>query len=279
MKPYLLLPALLLLAACKPCDDPANPECPNYCADETNPKCPNYDPCKAETPVSAEFRIIESDRSGFLQVLDTMYYDTFYTPDLITEAIHQHDDWTYRWIIGAGEYEGKSTALDYSPAIYGAPVQMTLIVEGPPNTACFPEDDGRDTVTRVIYKRSRSIENIKILGTYHGYLNGNPADTITIGFLFFPDLVNSQDEHAYKAINLKRGCSWGWGDQALSYRKMRFSNGGSVMCDNPRGLLVLDPAKTGDFDSVRIDYSLMDRSVPASQDKRLNFVFQGRRVQ
>lgn len=272
---------LLAIAAsgCDRCDDPTNPECDNYCVDETNPECPNYDACWDQGEVSAEFRIIESSRFGPMHVLDTMYYDTFYTGDLITEAIQQHDDWTYRWIIGAGEYDGVSTALDYRSANYGAPVQMTLIVEGPPNTACFPDDDGRDTVTRVVYRRSLPYEKINILGTYHGYLNGNPSDTTTIAFLFYPDLVNNPDEHAYKAINLKRGCSWGWGDAVFTNRKMKFSNGGSVMCDNPRGLLVLDPGKAEDWDSVRIDYSLMDRSVPISQGKRLDFVFHGRRVE
>jgi hypothetical protein len=230
-----------------------------------------------EGPVNADFRIIERARGHLVHVLDTMYYDTFYTADLITEAIHQREDWTYRWIIGAGEYDDPSTALDYRSVNYGDAVEMTLIVEGPTNTACFPDDDGRDTVTKVIHRYLPSINETSVLGTYHGYLNGDVADTVTISFLFFPDLVNDPDQFANRAINLKRGCSWHFYG-ASTYRKLHFDIGGSVMCDNPRGLLVLDPEKTGDFDSVRIDYSLMDRSAGANSGDRLNFVFEGRRV-
>jgi len=281
MKNFLLCSALLGLMAwsgCKkePCTVPTNPDCVNYCFDPTDPDCDGYDPCTAETPVSAEFRIIENGSFGPMELYDTMYFDTFYTGDLITEAIHQHPDWSYQWRIGSGAYEGVSTALDYRSAGYGEAITMTLMVEGPPNIRCFPDDDGRDTVTKIVY-RGDPWES-KVYGSYHGYLNGNPDDTITISLLFFPELMNDPDQFATPAINLKRGCSWRWENGVGTARKLKFSNGGNVMCDNPRGLLTLDPEKTADFDQVLIEYSLWDREAGPDLNNRKNFRFEGRRV-
>ncbi|MEL7065750.1 MAG: hypothetical protein AAFP00_18560, partial [Bacteroidota bacterium] len=99
---------ILLIASCKPCDDWTDPDCPNYCVDETNPLCPNYDACLIQTPVSADFLMLERS-IGADPITDTIYYDTVLSSSIITQATHIHEDWTYKWEIGAGEYEGTST--------------------------------------------------------------------------------------------------------------------------------------------------------------------------
>ncbi|MDX2284412.1 MAG: hypothetical protein NW241_09630 [Bacteroidia bacterium] len=268
MKARLILPAFaaasLLLAACKPCDDPANPECPNYCADETNPKCPNYDPCTAETPVSADFRIIENGSWGSLQLFDTVYYDTVRSTNLISEALHVHDDWTYTWYIGSETYEGALCGLDYSPAPKGIPVGITLVVEGPPNTACFPDDDGRDTMTRQVVFTSNSF----FTSLFHGHLNGNLEDTITLGFRLHP--TNPLLTALY---NFKRGCSQEYWNKASTSRSLIFNTGSSAKCDYPTGKMVRDPEKTGDFERVRCEYTLTP-----SGSAPIPMVFEGRRV-
>jgi hypothetical protein len=279
MKNFLLWIALLGLLAwsgCKkPCEDPTDPDCVNYCFDPTDPNCDGYDPCTAETPVSAEFRIIENGSWPPLELYDTMYFDTFYTGDLITEAIHQHPDWKYQWKIGSGDYEGVSTALNYGSAGYGEAISMTLMVEGPPNTDCFPDDDGRDTVTRVVYQGSGNPSTDHLtLGMYHGYLNGNPKDTTTLGFFYYYD--DNSGRLLMDMVNFYPGCSSPPWTQAGTTRKYLFTSGTSLNCASPRGLLVRDPEKIGDFDSVRIEYSISDYSTP-DRDDRVNFVFQGRR--
>jgi hypothetical protein len=106
------------------------------------------------------------------------------------------------------------------------------------------------------------------LDFYHGFLNNNPEDTVSLGFLF------DEIERTNAMINLKFGCSSPWQEGANTSRKLKF--GGAPYCDRPKGLLVLDPAKRGDFDSVYIEYSLLDRSTSEVSD-RLHFVFEGRR--
>jgi hypothetical protein len=265
---------LLALSGCKkPCEDPTDPECVNYCFDPTDPACDGYDPCTAETPVSADFRIIENGSYGPMEIYDTMYFDTFFVRNLITEAIHQHPDWKYQWKIGSGEYDGVSTGLDYSSAGYGEAINMTLMVEGPPNTGCFPNDDGRDTVTRVVYRMNgyQSADRHP-LGMYHGYLNDTPEDTSTLGFNWY----QASGRFQVDMVNFYRGCSSPPRNTASTTRKYLFTSGGSLNCASPGGLLILDPGKTGDFDSVRIEYSIRDYSTP-DPDDREHFIFQGRR--
>ncbi|HOR61178.1 MAG TPA: hypothetical protein PK124_07995 [Bacteroidales bacterium] len=46
-------PIIITISCDKDCDDPTNPDCPNYvapCTDSTNPDCPNYvEPCNDPT--------------------------------------------------------------------------------------------------------------------------------------------------------------------------------------------------------------------------------------
>lgn len=266
MKDYaiiFIISLALLMHACRPCDDPTDPECPNYCVDATNPACPNYDPCTAQTPVSADFRIIENGSWGFMQLFDTVYYDTVRSTNLTSQALHLHDDWTYTWSIGSESYEGPQCSLDYSNAPKGVPVSITLLVEGPPNTACFPNDDGRDTVSRqVVFKNDTFFHSL-----FHGYLNGDPTDTITLGFYRKEPFLGAM-------VNFKRGCEETSGSYSSTstFRSVRFY-GSDNRCDNPSGRMVRDPDKVGDFEKVRCEYTL----TPPDSDP-IPMLFEGRPV-
>ena len=268
MRNLLLLTALLGLLAwsgCKkPCEDPTDPDCVNYCFDPTDPNCDGYDPCTAETPVSAEFRIIENGTWGYMKLLDTVYYDTVRSTDLISEALHIHDDWTYTWYIGTETYDGPERSLDYSSAPKGIPVSITLVVEGPPNTACFPDDDGRDTVSRqVVFTDDRFFQSL-----FHGYLNGEETDTVTLGF------QEGGLGRLMFMVNFKPGCIYDqqWSGTA-TYRKFLFEPGGTYKCDRPEGVMIRDPEKTGDFERVRCEYTLT-----APGEGVTHMVFEGRRI-
>ncbi len=254
--PFLLL--LLFLPSCKPCDDPTDPECPNYCVDETNPECPNYDPCWDQTEVSAEFRIMESSSYGLMNLEDTVYYDSVvWGNNLITEAIHEHPDWTYEWKIGSEVYDGMRTALKYSTVPYNTPIPIQLIVHGPPNTTCFPEEDGKDTLIRTVVFKLFTNEST----FYHGYLNGNPQDTITIGFT---------PEGLYQ---FKRDCFGGYFNGVGTYKRTKFISWSSSKCDRPTGEIVRDPDKIGDFNHVEARYTLQ------SDSGTVEMLFEGRTVQ
>jgi len=268
MKNFLLCSALLGLMAwsgCKkePCTDPTNPECVNYCFDPTDPDCDGYDPCTAQTPVSAEFRIIEDGSYGLREHYDTVYYDTVASIRLIHEAVHVHPDWTYTWQIGTGRYDGPNLNLTYTNAPKDQPIYITLFVEGPPNFSCFPMDDGRDTLVRkVVFTIDPFFASL-----FHGYLNGNPEDTITLGWIKNPNplLITS--------YNFKRGCFTSSVILTQTKRSTGFYPTATNHCDRPRGRMVRDPHKTGDWEKVRAEYIL----TPPGEDT-LQMVFEGRRV-
>ncbi|MDX2282674.1 MAG: hypothetical protein NW241_00870 [Bacteroidia bacterium] len=183
MKPYLLLPALLLLAACKPCDDPANPECPNYCADPANPKCPNYDPCLGKTPVSAEFVIEELiyGRRSTRMVTDTLLeYMLLTGPEGASR---------YEWHVGtdARVFTTREVFLSFSFSDTNTTVPITLVVESMPDTACFPDDNGLDTVRKSVYVSAP--RHARIVGRYRGVRRSNPADTFDIGISYKIDFT------------------------------------------------------------------------------------------
>jgi hypothetical protein len=69
---------------------------------------------------------------------------------------------SYTWIIGSEIINTKSFIRTWFPEKSNIPI--TLIVKRSPNNACFPNDDGIDTVIKTIY-------------VWHGAYGPNPAQT------------------------------------------------------------------------------------------------------
>jgi hypothetical protein len=176
---FLLLSASLLLAACKPCDDPTNPECENYCDDPANPDCFNYDPCFNQTEVSADFEMAEI--LGSIVGLDTIIYietDTALRGNFVRFRAAQLAD-RYEWHVGSDPRVFNSQEFRL---FFQDPTQLliTLIVERKANTDCFPNDDGLDTLTKrlVIVPKEQSA----IVGTYRGSTTANPNEIYELTF-------------------------------------------------------------------------------------------------
>jgi len=258
---------LLLIASCKPCDDWTDPECPNYCVDETNPLCPNYDECLKQTPVSADFLMLERS-IGADPITDTIYYDTVLSSSVITQALHIHEDWTYKWEIGAGEYEGTSTALDYSTAPRGLPISVRLIVEGPPNLTCFPDDDGRDTVTRYFFRSTAPWVDTTL---YIGFRNNDPSDSMTLKVYYDFDRGNTYFS------GLTETCLGSIGGSSGTWKRARIGSS-TFGCYSAGMYIVQDPDKTKDFSKFKGTYSL---GGPAYSDmpERITIPFEGRIVE
>ena len=169
---------LLSLPACKEkdCDDPQNPD------------CGNYDPCWGKKPVTADFifgrttatpepingvdyPICEDtifmagaeDRRGrdygVLMKFQALEPNAKYTWKLGAETINKKE--FERWFIKSG-----------LPGVY----QATLIVEKTPDAACFPLDDGKDTITRKFTLMPHY--QLPIMGKYKVLFEGSKDSTI-----------------------------------------------------------------------------------------------------
>ncbi len=260
MNKYLLLTtmAVLLFAACKPCDDPTNPECKNYCddwrnpdcfnfcIDSLNPACPNYNPCFAETRVSADFWIIEDGSWGYLTLTDTLYRDTVYSTDLIFQARNVRNDWNYTWFIGATTYKGPRVSLSFTTAPVLERIPIVLVVSGSENATCFPDSDGRDTLIKWFVI---SAPSEPFTAKWHGYRDGNRQDTTS--FELFRNPLNGGLFVGGTVVDFD-GVFPTVTEAAIAFRKYLFV---TTCCNQIRGLILRDPAKVGDFDSVRITYS------------------------
>lgn len=161
-----MLFAVLIMAAC----------CKDKCSDPANPDCGNYDACYGKKPVSAAFKIQEVLQrptlpNGWGESFDT---DTITTYAVQFTALEEGAE--YEWHIGSEVLTGKSISKTNFPL--GGTYPITLIVKKTPDKACFPNDDGKDTVTRKMVAANWLLYS-PIIGKFKGKVT-NPDDTLTI---------------------------------------------------------------------------------------------------
>ena len=155
-----VLPLMWLLTACP--DDPVKVE---------------PDPCEGKTPVTADFDI-------YMKMYDAISKSNFYYhSDTVLKS-------NYVIFEAKGDYEYYEWQLGDDPTIYTGDQQlfrfknpwgelkMRLIVKNPPDTLCFPDDDGIDTVYKTITVIER--DSAAIIGSYIGYHTSDTLDTFIV---------------------------------------------------------------------------------------------------
>ncbi|MGB0982559.1 MAG: hypothetical protein ACPG19_00890 [Saprospiraceae bacterium] len=239
------------------------------CEDITNPECKNYDPCW-EGEVKASFTIMEQFSANFTPVRYFVPYDTDTIMQHSVEFAAPEGFEKYTWLIGSEAIDGRVVYRSNFPR--GQTTPITLIVEKRPNTICFPEDDGIDTLTRYMYRTIDRCEQ-QFDGWYIGSYNRTPnvIDTFkieTCGPYSFDNPYLSDRMSGYF------GCEYDVSDtQAqvidfiIRYKEISFWQGQSN-CGTPGGT-----ARISDDDpnEITITYSLEDA-------REELYVFKGRRI-
>lgn len=134
------------------------------CDDDTNVECPNYNPCWDAQETSAYFTIIENTvgysrlRDNWFSAIDS---DTVFQHSLTFTA--EEEDALYIWVIGQDTFYDRSVSLWDFPA--GESIDISLFIEREPNTECFPNDDGKESLTRTFY-RLNSFCEASVVGRY-----------------------------------------------------------------------------------------------------------------
>ncbi|MCB9261591.1 MAG: hypothetical protein H6607_04385 [Flavobacteriales bacterium] len=127
------------------------------CNDPTNPKCENYDPCYGKKPVTADFEMSQVFKLEFPKWIDAfnpdvafMRYDVGFRPVGYTKG-----DTSYHctWLLGSEVIIAPVFSRDFSDTKQTGEndIPITLILRRTPDKACFPDDDGIDTVTQYIH--------------------------------------------------------------------------------------------------------------------------------
>jgi hypothetical protein len=158
--------SITLFSCCK--DEPK-------CQDPTKIECENYDPCYGRKSVSADFVIYESTSFAYPDSFPRYDTDTIVTDGAIFKALEEGAE--YEWHIGSEVIKDKSFGRTDFPM--EVPIPITLIVKKAPNKACSPNDDGIDSVKRILW-RTDFYKHSKVFGTYKGYFDDNKKDTATI---------------------------------------------------------------------------------------------------
>ncbi len=224
---HLLFTLALLLGAftlqsCKECDDPRNSD------------CDNYNPCLDVAATSAAFTIkeatyldiIDPNLADFLLDTDSCYYSSVYF-----EAVQQDAD-SFIWQVGS-EVEpryGKQVNVTFPDNLRGTTFNVRLIVKRKPNTSCFPNDDGIDTVTRKFYF-VRFNEPLSWEGIYYGSDDDKPDSMYTIVLEHSYDAINKNN--MLKVFGIPRGCRDTLNERFggfAGYKNISFNRGG-LDCD------------------------------------------------
>jgi len=175
-KPFLLFFFLLLVVLsctrCKEeCDDPTNPDCPNY-----------VDPCAGHSEVTAIIEIAE-------QAAPFFYSQIFEATDIVIDGKNVRfrcpvENAQYTWILGTETIHDQEF-MRYFSGYAGQNISVTLIVQKEPDLACFPNDDGIDTLTTSFYVIDKCEPSIE--GVFRGAWDELPTDSFNVSILAAPD--------------------------------------------------------------------------------------------
>jgi len=207
MKKSTLLPLLCLAAAlpllwtgCKkdpPCDDPLNPE------------CPNYDRCLTVPKTNAEFIVSDWTRPSEIPL---PYRDTIPVANSVRVEFRAADRnmSRYEWKIGNDPRVFTDTSFYLSFANVSGWINFSLTTyNDKADATCHPGDSGKTTVNKAYYFKNFTYETDEdfvaqypIFGTYLGADEGSPQDTFRVTIHWINSLVRSTC-----IVNLPRGCS------------------------------------------------------------------------
>lgn len=231
----------------------------------------NPDPCANLEPVTARFIMGERiTNSGYEQIDTLVLSDTVLTWSSVEFRAPKGYD-RYEWKIGFDErtFTDSVVALRFPDPVSSLPIR--LIVQDEPNTTCFPEDDGIDTLTQ--YLTVVPIDSSVVFGRYQGYLESNPADTFTVSVIL--EVIQGDNEISFLNINEDCNTTASWLRLSkIAYKSFNFApddyfgNG----CNDPNGWFTVDST----HQNVTIDFSTRDIDDPV--DQRQYFHFIGKRI-
>ncbi len=186
---YIILCAFELLTSCR----------------KEQPSMNENNNCGCAKEVSADFVIEEMTHYNLNTEMRTET-DTAYNSRNIRFVPFEKNA-EYKWYIGSEILSDSVIVRYFSDAFAGQNIPITLVVKKPPNTICFPNDDGVDTITKYVYIHpwNGSFMQLPITptlmeGTFRVAKNsGGDSTDITIDYYY----IHSQTlGHGVKIINL-----------------------------------------------------------------------------
>lgn len=202
----------------------------------------------------------------YLEYTGTPTADTAYNKQVISFVGPGIPYTAYHWQVGPViTRTTQQFALSFDDQIVG-PIPVQLIAHRPPNTACFPHDDGIDTLTQLLTLVPRPSLRAPIYGKFQGANRSSPQDTFTVRIYSGPNYTyptNPRADPTDYVSNLPKGCKMPYVYVGLSWRGAFMDTGGCGL--NGTGYLV-------SHDSLRIAYRTQISPVIVDE------VFLGKRI-
>ncbi len=172
----------------------------------------------------------------------------------------------YEWLVGPSTTRtAQQFVLSFDAYTLGN-IPVRLIARRPPNTACFPHDDGVDTLTQVLTLVPLRDLRAPIYGKFQGANRDTPRDTFSVRIYSTPDYKHpTNPEPLNYAVGIPKGCRTPYHGIGLAWRGITATSGGCTSFDITKGYLTTR-------DSIYIEYRV--QVAPTIIDK----VFVGKRV-
>lgn len=236
---------------------------------------PQIDPCAETIPITADFLIQENVGDSLVVTESVLLYNS-----VTFQATRSAS--SYTWKIGEDErtFTEPIVQLHFLDDAVGE-IFVQLVVEGSPNTECFPEDDGIDTLVRTFHVIEWN--DAPIIGKYEGYFESKPEkkdEIVEVKYTSPEEDPKAGPYGDFELYNINKGCNLVpqeynasvWVREKRGARAFRFdaNYGGTVNylynCDAPNAWLNLYSS-----DTLVIDFTY---SSP-ERDKRLEDRFIG----
>lgn len=192
-------------------------------------------PCAGQKEGKAAFTIKEATYQDIIDPISTdflMDTDSVYFSSVYFEALQQDAD-SFIWQIGTEPEPryGKQVNIEFPDMLRGTTFKIRLIMKRKPNTRCFPNDDGVDTVTRNFYFM-RFNEPLSWEGTYLGSDDDKPDSMFTIVLGHTYDAT--EKENFTKIFGIPRGCTDTINEfnneRNVHYKNIGFDRGSGINC-------------------------------------------------
>ena len=174
---------------------------------------------------------------------------------------------SYKWLVGAVDQRtGRTVVVSFDQFTLGS-IPVRLIATRPPNTACFKNDDGVDTLTQTLTLMPERDPRAPIYGKFRGANKDTPRDTFTVRTYEGPDFryPNNPSVYSNYVAGIPKGCLTPYRYAGFTWRGMTATSGGCTSFDITKGYITTR-------DSIRIEYRA--QVTPTIIDK----IFLGKRV-
>jgi hypothetical protein len=269
----LFLFILSLVLSCSRCKE-------QECTDSTNPDCPNYvaptpvDPCASSHEVSADFSIEMDVWISGPPEMPLWAASNHCVAGVNDVKLHAYLDnaISYKWIVGIDTISTQDYIFSISNQYAGQTIWIKLIVTGTPDTICFPNDNGIDTISKQIHVVDFCDSHI--FGKYKGAWQSAPLDSFEVK-LAHEDCINPNAQFADYLVNIDQtgdscGIDWAhFGDTLVTFTSQ------DIACSSARGAAHL----FSDLNHIEINYRISDGTHPFESELWPVRIFNGRRIQ